>query len=302
MNDTNLRSDPSIALPAAVVTGATEGIGRALAEEFARDGHALVLVARDAAKLAKTAEEIARTHGVEVKFTAQDLSTTEGCAAVEHAVRRFGFHAEYLVNNAGIMSSGFFQDEDLARVRRIVDLNVRAMVDLTMRFLPGMLARGHGGVLNVSSMMGYMPVPYQATYAASKAFILSFSKALSYETRGTGVRVSVLTPGVVSTGLHTKAGAQNSRYLIWFPPATPEAVAKRAYRRFKRGWSVTMPGIVNPLGALAARFTPDFALIPLMGWFFRQRDDEGNVLWPRPLEKPPESRRAPRPKRLEAAD
>jgi short-subunit dehydrogenase len=302
MNDTNLRSDPSIALPAVVVTGATEGIGRALAEEFARDGHALVLVARDPAKLAKTASEIARAHGVEVKVTAQDLATPEGCAGVEQAVRRFGFYAEYLVNNAGIMSSGFFQDEDPATVRRIVDLNVRAMVDLTMRLLPGMLARGRGGVLNVSSMMGYMPVPYQATYAASKAFILSFSKALAYEVRGTGVKVSVVAPGVVSTGLHNKAGSQNSRYLIWFPAATPEAVAKKAYRRFMRGWSVTMPGIINPLGAIAARFTPDFALIPLMGWFFRVRDDEGNVLWPRPLPKPPESKRAPEPKRLETAD
>ncbi|HEU0017376.1 MAG TPA: SDR family oxidoreductase [Methyloceanibacter sp.] len=302
MNESNLQSDPSIALPAAVITGATEGIGRALAEAFARDGHALVLVARDHAKLAKTAEALARAHGVEVKVTAQDLSTPEGCAGVEQAVRRFGFYAEFLVNNAGIMSSGFFQDEDPATVRRIVDLNVRAMVDLTIRFLPGMLARGRGGVLNLSSMMGYMPVPYQATYAASKAFILSFSKALSYETRSTGVKVSVVAPGVVSTGLHDKAGAQNSRYLVWFPPLTPEQVANKAYRRFKRGWSVTMPGLINPLGAFAARLTPDFALIPLMGWFFRQRDDEGNVLWPRPLEKPPESKRAPEPKRLETAD
>jgi short-subunit dehydrogenase len=302
MNDSNLSSDPSIALPAVVITGATEGIGRAFAEEFARDGHALVLVARDGAKLAQTADELARAHSVEVKVTAQDLSTSEGCAGVEQVVRGFGFYAEYLINNAGIMSSGFFQDEDPATVRRIVDLNVRAMVDLTARFLPGMLARGRGGILNVSSMMGYLPVPYQATYAASKAFVLSFSKALAYETRGTGVKVSVAAPGVVSTGLHDKSGSQNSRYLLWFPAATPEQVARKAYRRFKRGWTVTMPGIVNPLGAFTRRFAPDFALIPLMGWFFRVRDDEGNVLWPRPLPKPPESKRAPEPKRLETAD
>ena len=302
MNETNLRSDPGIALPAVVITGATEGIGRAFAEEFARDGHALVLVARDGTKLAKTAEELARAHAVEVKVAAQDLGTPEGCAGVEQAVRRFGFYAEFLVNNAGIMSSGFFQDEDPATVRRIVDLNVRAMVDLTVRFLPGMLARGRGGVINVSSMMGYMPVPYQATYAASKAFILSFSKALAYETRGTGVQVSVVAPGVVSTGLHDKAGAQNSRYLIWFPPLTPEQVANKAYRRFKRGRSVTLHGLINSLGAFTVRFVPDFALIPLMGWLFRVRDDEGNVLWPRPLEKPPESKRAPEPKRLETTD
>jgi short-subunit dehydrogenase len=187
-------------------------------------------------------------------------------------------------------------------MRRMIDLDVRAVVDLTSRFLPGMLARGRGGVLNVASMMGFMPVPYEAVYAASKAFVLSFSKALSYETWGTGVTISVVAPGVVSTALHAKAGGLNSRYLLWFPAWTPEQVAKLAYRRFKRGRSVTLPGIGNKLGAFVIRFVPDFALVPLMGWFFRVRDDQGNVLWPRPLPKPPESKRAPEPAPLEASD
>jgi short-subunit dehydrogenase len=143
-----------------------------------------------------------------------------------------------------------------------------------------MVERGCGGVINMSSMMGYMPVPYQATYAASKAFVLSFSKALAYETVGTGVRVSVVTPGVVATKLHGKAGSENSRYLVWFPHWSPEEVARLAYRRFKGGWSLTMPGIINKLGAFTLRFVPDFLIIPLMGWFFRVRDDKGNVLWP----------------------
>ena len=96
-----------------------------------------------------------------MKVTAQDLTTAEGCAGVEQAVRGFGFYADVLVNNAGVMSSGFFQDADPAAMRRMIDLDVRAVVDLTSRFLPGMLARGRGGVLNVSSMMGFMPVPYR---------------------------------------------------------------------------------------------------------------------------------------------
>jgi hypothetical protein len=302
MNDTNLRSDPSRALPAVVITGATEGLGRALAEEFARGGHNLVLVARDKAKLAQTAAELSSAYAVEVEATAQDLTTEEGCAGVEQAVRSFGLYADVLVNNAGVMSSGFFQDEDPAAMPRMIDLDVRSVVDLTSRFLPGMLARGHGGVLNVSSMVGLMPVPYQAVYSASKAFVLSFSKSLAYETMGTGVKVSVVAPGVVSTALHTKAGAQNSRYLLWFAHWTPEQVAKLAYRRFKRGWSVTMPGFTNKLGAFVMRFVPDFALIPLMGWFFRVRDDEGNELWPRPLPRPPETKRAPEPAPLKASD
>ena len=118
----------------------------------------------------------------------------------------------------------------------------------------------------------------------------------------TGVKVSVVAPGVVATALHTKAGGQNSRYLLWFPAWTPEQVAKIAYRRFKRGWSVTLPGIGNKLSAFVVRFVPDFALVPLMGWLFRVRDDQGNVLWPRPLPKPPESKRAPGAAKLKAAD
>jgi short-subunit dehydrogenase len=303
MSDIKLRSEASLGVPAVVITGATEGIGRALAEEFARGGHTLVLVARDEANLARVAGELSRKYGVPVRVTAEDLSTVEGCAGVEQALRRFGVYADILVNNAGIMSSGFFQDEDPATIRRLVDLDVRAVVNLTLRFLPGMLARRRGGVLNIASMMGYMPVPYQATYAASKAFVLSFSKALAYETMGTGVRVSVVAPGVVPTGLHAKAGSQNSRYLVLIPTMTAEQVAQTAYQRFNRGWSVILPGIFTQLGALAVRFVPDYLLVPLMGWFFRVRNDEGCVLGPRSAaSKTAESKRSPEPAPLETTE
>jgi short-subunit dehydrogenase len=273
-------SAPQFGTPATIITGATEGIGRALAEEFAKAGHTLLLVSRDAAKLSRTADDISRRHSVVVKTAAQDLTTVLGCDGVEQALRRFDFYADILVNNAGVMRSGFLQDQKPETIRRLIDLNVRATVDLTLRLLPGMVARGRGGILNVSSMMGYMPVPYQSTYAASKAFILSFSKALAYETMGTGVRVSVFAPGVVATDLHRKAGAHNSRYLLFFPAWTAERAANLAYRRFMRGWSVIIPGIINPVSAFLTRFVPDFMLVPLMGWFFRMRDDEGRVLWP----------------------
>jgi hypothetical protein len=303
MNDLKSRAEPSVGVPAVVITGATEGIGRALAEEFARSGHALVLVARDEASLARAAAELSRKYGVAVRVTAQDLSTAEGCAGVEQALRRFGVYADILVNNAGVMSSGFFQDEDPATIRRLVDLDVRAVVDLTLRFLPGMLARRRGGVLNIASMMGLMPVPYEATYAASKAFVLSFSKALAYETMGTGVRVSVAAPGVVATRLHAKAGSQNSRYLFLIPALTPEQVAKTAYRRFSRGWSTSVPGISNKLGAFIVRFLPDFLLVPVMGWFFRVRDDEGQIQGPGFIApRQPELKRAKEPVRLETTE
>jgi len=136
MNDTNVTSDPSLALPAVVITGGTEGIGRALAEEFARDGHNLVLVARDGAKLARAAAELSQAYPVEVKATAQDLNTPEGCAGVEQAVGRFSFYAEVLVNNAGVMASGFFQDADPAAMRRMIDERPQDFVKMVTSLLP----------------------------------------------------------------------------------------------------------------------------------------------------------------------
>jgi short-subunit dehydrogenase len=283
MNDTSPRAEQSgstLSAPAVVITGATEGIGRALADEFARAGQALLLVARDRAKLERVAADLVDAHGVEVRVTAQDLATTEGCAGVEDALRHNNLYADTLVNNAGIMSSGFFQDEDLATATRLVDLDVRAVVDLTLRFLPGMVARRHGGVLNVASMMGFMPVPYEAPYAAAKAFVVSFSKALAYETMGTGVTVSALTPGAVATRLHAKAGSQNSYYLRFLPMMTPEQVARTGFRGFRRGRGLIVPGIFNQLGVLAMRFVPDFLLVPFMGLCFRVRDAEGNPQGP----------------------
>ncbi len=180
MNGLNKKTEPSD--PAVVITGATHGVGRALAEEFARGGHALLLVARDEASLTKAAQELSSNYDVEVKVLATDLSTEEGCAAVEKALQNYGLYADMLVNNAAMMMAGFFQDQDPAKLRKLIDLDVRAVVDLTRRLLPGMIARRSGGVLNVASVEGFMPVPYQATYAAAKAFVLSFTRALAYET------------------------------------------------------------------------------------------------------------------------
>ncbi len=293
MNEIDKKIEPFA--PAVVITGATQGIGRALAEEFARVGHALLLVARDEAKLAETARELSAAHGVEVRFAATDLSTAEGCAGVEEALRRFGLYADILVNNAAIMTAGFFQDQDVAKTRRLIDLDIGAVVDLTLRFLPGMVARGRGGVLNVASMEGFMPVPYQAAYAAAKAFVLSLSRALSYETMYTGVCFSVLAPGTTATGLHTKAGAENSRYLVLLPAMTSEELARIAYRKFKRGKKVIVPGFFNRLGVIAMRFVPDLLLVPFVGWLFRVRDAEGNLQWPRVTPSTGPAKRHPAP-------
>ena len=280
---------PELLAPAAVITGATQGIGRALADEFAKGGHTLLLVARTETTLAKAASEIAAKYNVAVHYVACDLSTKEGCDQVAEALRRRGLYCESLVNNAAIMRAGFFQDQDEETLLKLVDLNVRAIVDLTRRFLPDMLARGKGGVLNVASLEGFMPVPYQATYAATKAFIISFSRALAYEIMGTGVRVCTVAPGTIETEMHAKAGAENSRYVALLPGMSAQTMAEAAYRRFMRGNWVIIEGLLNRIVANGVRFIPGIMLIPAVGWFFRVRDAEGNLQWPKPLPNPEEA-------------
>ena len=279
MNDLDKKAVPFA--PAVVITGATQGIGKALATEFARGGHRLVLVARDETRLAAAARELTEAHGITARVFACDLVTPEGCAELEQALQRFGLYADILVNNAAIMDAGFFQDADPATLRQIVALDVQAVVDLTRRFLPGMIARRRGGVLNVASVEGFMPIPYQATYGAAKAFVLSFTRAIAYETMGTGVLVSALAPGATTTSMHAKAGAEYSRYVALFPVMTPEDVARIGYRKFKRGKKIIVTGWFNRLSVVASRFAPNFALVPFMGWFFRVRDAEGNLQMPR---------------------
>jgi len=288
--------------PAAVITGATQGVGKALAKEFAAGGHNLLLVARDEVGLGALTRALSEAHGIEAKYVACDLSTPEGCAEVEHALRRFNLYADILVNNAAIMTAGFFQDVDPDTLRRLVDLDVRAVVDLTRRFLPGMIARRQGGVLNVASVEGFMPCPYQATYAAAKAFVLSFTRALAYETMGTNVRISALAPGAVATTMHAKAGAEYSRYVQLFPVMSAEDIARVGYRKFKRGKKLILTGWFNRLSVFARRFTPDFMLVPVMGWFFRVRDAEGNLQLPDAPDAPKPTTKKRAPAEAAAAD
>ena len=280
--------------PAAVITGATQGIGRALAEEFARHGHTVLIVARHEAALAETAKAIAAAHNVRADYAACDLATEQGCDRLVEALSEKGLYCESLVNNAAIMTAGFFQDQDRDTLLKIVDLNVRAVVDLTRRFVPDMIERGQGGVLNVSSVEGFMPVPYQATYAATKACMISLSRALAYEVMGTGVRVCTVAPGPVETGMHAKAGAEYSRYVLYLPQTAPETMAKAAYRRFMRGNWVIIEGWLNRIIATGVRFLPGIMLIPAVGWFFRVRDADGNLQWPKPQE-PPKPQEGPKP-------
>jgi short-subunit dehydrogenase len=256
--------------PITVVTGATEGIGLEVAREFARNGHDLLLVARSARNLEQVADLLSRDFSVTVHAVASDLSTREGCDALVDAVQRSGLFVEYLVNNAGAGHAGAFADGDPKNLLALVDLNVRAVTELTLRFLPAMIANGRGGVLNIGSLAGFAPGPFQQVYYASKAYIISLTQALAHETRGTGVRVSVLTPGSVATDFHARMGTENALYLL-LGTMQPEAVAKIAYVNFMCRQRVIVPGPLNMLNHVLLRLMPRFLLVPFMSLILKPR-------------------------------
>ncbi|MEZ5775148.1 MAG: SDR family oxidoreductase [Hyphomicrobiaceae bacterium] len=262
---------PEGSTPFVLVTGASRGIGREIAREFARRGFPLALVARAPDRLAETAAAIAREHGKEPLVVAADLATVEGLDRVEAAIAAAGGHVDILVNNAAIGLAGPFAEDPPAAIRRLVDLDVRALADLMARFLPGMIARGEGGILNVASLAGLVPGPNQAAYYAAKAFVVSLTEAVASETAGLGIRVAAVLPGPVDTGFHRRMGAEGSYYLPLFGRADPARVARAAVRGFFWGRTLIVPGVLDHLYWIALRFTPHPIAVPLIGWMLKKR-------------------------------
>ena len=209
----------------AVVTGASSGIGTALARLLAEGGHDVFLVARRGDVLAALAEELAKANGIGASFLAADLGTPEGREALFAATEGAGRAVSILANNAGYGMNGPEAELPLARVLAMLQLNVVATAELTHRFFVAMRARRAGGILNVASTSAFLPVPYFAAYAASKAFVLSFSHALHEEAKKDGVTVTCLCPGYTKTNFHDVAGMRGAEATP-FPEMTPEAVAR----------------------------------------------------------------------------
>lgn len=262
--------------PVVVVTGGSEGIGLAIADRFAAAGHDLVLIARGADLLAAAAGDLARRHGVQVRWLPLDITAVGAAMQVDTFVRERGGYVDVLVNNAGVGLGGDFVAQDAADLDRLVDLNVRALTALTRHVLPGMLARGRGGIINIASLGGYAPGPYQAAYYASKAYVIALTQAVAHEVRGQGVRVCVVTPGPVETAFHSRMGAEAALYRLLVPSSAPRAVARSVYRGYRLGLGVVRPGLSTAPLALAMRLLPAILLLPLIGVLLRPRGD-GNA-------------------------
>jgi short-subunit dehydrogenase len=242
----------------ALVTGASTGIGRAFATELAARGTDLVLVARSADKLEALAAELHRAHGVRAEAIALDLSRPGAVADLAGRVAERGRTVDILVNNAGFGTHGPVADADPARLHEQVQLNVAAVLDLTTTWLPDMIARGSGAILNVASTVSFQPVPRMAVYGATKAFVLSFSEALWAEARAAGVRVSAVAPGPTETPFFEVAGEDAA----FGRRRTPEQVVATALRALERGAPSAVDGVLNALLArVATRITPRRAVI-----------------------------------------
>ena len=253
---------PEIALQSgwAIVTGASSGLGREFALALARRGHPVLGVARREERLRALAEE-AGSRGGRLEPLIADLSTTGGVDAV--LARAATLDVEILVNNAGLAIYGPFASTPAEKELELVRLNVEAILALTRGLLPTMLDRGRGGVINVASQMAFQPMPYFAAYAASKAFVLSFSEALAEELRDTGVHVTAVAPGFVTTEFTQVTGSRDPER--HFPHLEPRRVVESALRAHERGRTVKVIDSRYALLTFAGRFAPRAALRRTMG-------------------------------------
>ena len=244
-----------------LITGASSGIGLELAKLFAADRSNLVLVARSECKLNQLAAELRDRHGIEVRVLAKDLTQATAPDDIFDSLTSDGIHVDIVVNNAGFGAVGQLADLDTNRQMDMIQVNVSALTHLTRLFLPSMLERGHGGILNVGSTAGFQSGPGMAAYYATKAFVVSFTEALAEELLGTGVNVTCLAFGPTQTGFGADSGMGSSNlFKLGVMDAT--RVTRAGYRGFRRGKLFVIPGLKNRLGAISVRFVPR--------WFLRK--------------------------------
>jgi short-subunit dehydrogenase len=247
-----------------LITGASAGIGRELALVFAKHGHALVLTARREPELRALAAEIAAAGFALPHVMITDLCAPDGPAVLADALQKAGLEPSIVVNNAGIGLLGEAADLDRARQLAVIDLNIRALTDLSLRWLDS-ITRHRGGILNVASIAGFLPGPGMAVYHATKAYVLSFTEALHEELKSDGVRVCALCPGPVATAFLDLAGIPGD-YFPAYLARTAERVAREGYDGFTGGHRVIVPGKLNRILTLLPRLLPRGLILAMLEW------------------------------------
>jgi short-subunit dehydrogenase len=242
--------------PIALITGASGGIGLELAKIFARESHDLALVARSHDKLKSIAEDLQQTYGVQVKYYTKDLSISSTPEEIFEALQSEGGNIDVLVNNAGFGWRGEFAQMDLSDALEMIQVNITTLTHLTRLFLPGMIERKRGKILNVASTAAFQPGPLMATYYASKAYVLSFSEALSEELKGTGVTVTALCPGPTATGFGQRAGFANEKVLGDILSMDSRTVALDGYKGLMNRKPLVVSGWKNWIGTKLVQLIP----------------------------------------------
>jgi uncharacterized protein len=250
-----------------LITGASSGIGEALASCFAKEGFDIVLVARSADKLKALSAELTKTFGIKTWVSPSDLSKPDAAQKLAAAMNRTKRPIDILVNNAGVLEYGPFVDMAFGRHHAMIDLNITGLTTMVAHFAPAMIERGYGRILNVASIAAFQPIPSLATYAATKAYVLSLTESLSEEFKGTGVTITALCPGVTQTNMLSGAKENNAQLskLPKFLVGDVNAVAKEGFDACMRGEVIRVPGAINQATILAGRATPKWLLRKVSG-------------------------------------
>lgn len=254
-----------------LITGASSGIGLALAQEFASHGHPLVITARVESELIEAAQQLQSEHRVDVQIIAQDLEEPNATERIFNAVGEG--QIDILVNNAGLGQRGNFWEIPIEKDMSILRVNIETVLRLTKLFLPGMIQRNNGGILNTASIAGFEPGPLLAVYHASKAFVLSFTEALATELKDTKLLVTALCPGATDTDFFPKADMVETKIFQKGNVMAPREVAEKGYAAFMRGERVYIPGAMNKTLVFSRRFMPESAQAKLNEGFYEDADE-----------------------------
>ncbi len=255
-----------------LITGASSGIGEALAHCFARTHYNVVLVARSEGKLQALAELLAQKYGVTATVQAADLATPGAPADLQARLQRQKHSIDVLVNCAGVLEQGVFADMESGSHQGMIDLNISALTGMLSAFVPGMVKSGQGRVLNVASIAAFQPIPMLATYAATKAYVLSLSESLAEELRDTGVTVTTLCPGITATNMLTQAAGANQKLsaLPDFLVGDVTDVAQQGFDACMKGEAICVPGAINRAAMIASRGTPKWLVRRIGGLLGRK--------------------------------